>query len=119
MRPLVIAGLVGLCMAVASCRRPAYADPDAADRGSIVIGQQQCGSCHVIPGIPNADGIAGPPLGGIARRSMIAGVIPNTPGGLITWLRTPQAVVPGNAMPDMGLSEQQARDVAAYLDTLQ
>jgi hypothetical protein len=27
--------------------------------------------------------------------------------------------VPNNAMPDMGLSEQQARDVASYLYTLE
>jgi cytochrome c1 len=38
---------------------------------------------------------------------------------LITWLRDPQAIVPGNAMPNMGLQDQQARDIAAYLYTLQ
>jgi cytochrome c1 len=49
---------------------------------------------------------------------MIAGVMANTPDNLVAWLRAPQAAVPGNAMPDMGLSEQQARDAAAYLETL-
>jgi cytochrome c1 len=49
---------------------------------------------------------------------VIAGVVANTPADLIAWLRNPQAVIPGNAMPDMDLSEQQARDVAAYLYTL-
>ena len=46
---------------------------------------------------------------------MIAGVLPNTPENLVHWLRSPQAVVPGNAMPDVGLSDAQARDIAAYL----
>lgn len=119
MRPLAIAGLAGLCMAVAGCHGPDADDPGAAARGSIIIGQQQCGSCHVIPGIASANGVAGPPLAGLARRTMIAGVIANTPAGLAAWLRAPQAAVPGNAMPDMGLTDAQARDVAAYLDTLQ
>ncbi len=118
MRALAIIGLVGLGIAAAGCHMPAPAGPSAASRGAAVIDQQQCGSCHLIPGILDADGRSGPALGGFARRSMIAGVIANTPAGLVAWLRAPQAAVPGNAMPDMGLSEQQARDVAAYLETL-
>ena len=39
----------------------------------------------------------------------------NNPENLVTWLRDPQQVVPGNAMPDLGLTDQQARDIAAYL----
>lgn len=98
----------------------ATAAPSLADarRGAFVIEQAQCGSCHEIPGIPSADGLAGPPLRGFAERTMIAGVAANTPADLIEWLRAPQTVLPGNAMPDMGLSEQQASDVAAYLDGL-
>lgn len=88
------------------------------DRGAFAISQAQCGSCHAIPGVAGADGMSGPPLAGFARRSVIAGVIANTPAGLVAWLRAPQAAVPGNAMPDMDLSERQARDVAAYLYTL-
>jgi cytochrome c1 len=37
---------------------------------------------------------------------------------MVTWLRHPQSVVPNNAMPDLGLGENDARDITAYLDTL-
>ena len=68
-----------------------------------------------MPGVPNANGLVGPPLGGFARRTVIAGVLPNTPPNLVLWLRNPQAVTPGNAMPNVGLTDGQARDIAAYL----
>ena len=117
-RSLSVAILVGLGVSAAGCQRASMPGLGDVDRGSFVIGQAQCGSCHVIPGIAGADGLAGPPLKGFASRSVIAGVMANTPGGLVAWLRAPQAAVPGAAMPDMGLSEQQARDAAAYLYTL-
>lgn len=117
-RPPAIAGLLGLCIAAGGCQRPASTELGDPVRGALVIGHQQCGSCHLIPGVADADGASGPPLTGFAKRTVIAGVIANTPDGLTAWLRAPQAAVPGNAMPDMGLSEQQARDVAAYLEML-
>jgi cytochrome c1 len=60
----------------------------------------------------------GPPLDNIASRTMLAGVLPNTPQNLVHWLQAPQSVVPGNAMPDMELNDHDARDIAAYLETL-
>jgi len=42
----------------------------------------------------------------------------NTPGNLIHWLHYPQHAAPGNAMPSFHLSDQDARDIAAYLYTL-
>jgi cytochrome c2 len=96
----------------------AFPSSDAARRGRAIVIQAQCGACHQVPGVMGATGEVGPPLSGFARRTMIAGLLPNTPDNLTLWLRYPQRVVPGNAMPDMGLSEDQARDVAAYLDTL-
>ncbi len=119
MRRAAVAGTLAAALAVAGCTRTPGAGLGDAARGSFVIGQAQCGSCHAIPGIVNADGMAGPPLAGFARRSIIAGVMANPPADLVGWLRAPQSRVPGNAMPDMGLSDQQARDVAAYLYTLQ
>lgn len=77
-----------------------------------------CGACHAVPGVPQADGMVGPPLVHFARRTVVAGMLPNTPSNLVLWIRFPQSVVPGNAMPDTGLSDAQARDVAAYLYTL-
>jgi len=110
--------MTGLGAGLAACHpfdAAGLGDPKA---GAAVIDRQQCGSCHVIPGVANADGEAGPSLAGFAGRSMIGGMLPNSPAGLVAWLRSPQSVVPGNAMPDMGLSQQQAQDVAAYLYTL-
>ena len=86
--------------------------------GAELIAREGCGLCHTIPGIANAEGRIGPPLEHIGSRSYIAGVLRNSPDNMVTWLRHPQKVVPGNAMPDMGLSETDARAITAYLDTL-
>ena len=77
-----------------------------------------CGSCHKIPGVGEADGTIGPPLGGVGSRMYIAGLQQNTLENLVRWIAQPQEVQPGNAMPDLGVTEEQARDIAAYLYTL-
>jgi cytochrome c2 len=89
-----------------------------APHGKKVIEQVGCGACHEIPGIYTARGVVGPPLLFWSRRTIIAGELPNTPDNLVRWLKDPKAIEPGTAMPDLGLSDQQARDVAAYLYTL-
>lgn len=89
-----------------------------SDRGEIVIGEYRCGACHMIPGIHGANGVFGPPLNRMAVRSYIGGIYPNNPANLTQWLISPRAMKPKTAMPDLGLSEQQARDVTAYLETL-
>ena len=90
---------------------------DAA-AGRAAIRSYGCGACHTIPGVPGADALVGPPLTQFAYRQYVAGMLPNTPANLVTWIRTPQAVVPGNAMPDMGVTEADALNIAAYLATL-
>lgn len=87
-------------------------------RGARLIGSYGCGACHVVPGIAGADGVVGPPLTLIGRRIYLAGMLRNTPDNMATWLEQPQRIVPGNAMPDMSVTPQDARDIAAYLDTL-
>ena len=89
-----------------------------AHRGAMLIAQLGCGACHSIPGIENARGLVGPPLDNIGERTFIAGLLPNTPGNMVRWLKAPQSVVPGNAMPNMELSDRDAEDITAYLDTL-
>ncbi len=91
-----------------------YSGGDAR-RGAQVINMKQCGACHVIPGINGAAGLVGPPLFSFARRTYVAGEIANTPDNLVRWVMNPQSVEPHTAMPNLGLTEQQARDVAAYL----
>lgn len=90
---------------------------DAA-RGKSLVTAFGCAHCHTIPGVDDATGNVGPPLTRIGDRSFIAGMLRNEPGNLVRWLREPQSVVPGNAMPDTGLTEQQARDIAAFLYTI-
>ena len=88
------------------------------ERGTAVIQEVGCGACHTIPGIDGAEGTVGPPLNFWARRSYIAGEVPNTPDHLIQWVMNAHSIEPGTAMPDLDVTEQQARDVAAYLYTL-
>jgi putative membrane protein len=76
-----------------------------------------CQTCHTIPGVPGAAGTVGPPLDQVARRSYIAGG-PNAPDRLVQFLRHPRQVRPGTPMPEMGVTEPDARDIAAYLYTL-
>ncbi len=89
-----------------------------AQTGKQLIGHFGCGSCHVIPGVESADSMVGPPLNAWRRRIYIAGLLRNTPDNLQRWIQHPQQIVPNNAMPDMGISEEQAQDIAAYLYTL-
>jgi cytochrome c1 len=90
-----------------------------AHNGRTLIVHYGCGACHIIPGIYTARGLVGPPLYFYGRRTIIAGELPNSTENLIRWLRNPPAVEPGTAMPNLGLNQQQARDIAAYLDSLQ
>ena len=77
-----------------------------------------CGSCHTIPGIIGAHGEVGPSLEGIAGRSYIAGQLPNQPSNLERWIQHPHAVHPDSLMPELGVTEAQSRDIAAYLYSL-
>jgi cytochrome c len=86
--------------------------------GKQLIQSAGCGACHMIPGIYEARGLVGPPLLLFGRRTMIAGQLPNSPGNLARWIQHPKSVEPGTAMPDLGLTSDQAQDVAAYLYTL-
>ena len=91
--------------------------PDA-DRGKRAIHQYACATCHVIPGIVGANKPVGPPLDAMARRGVIAGIVPNNEANMVRWLRKPQEISPESAMPDLGVTERDARDIAAYLFTL-
>lgn len=89
-----------------------------AKHGKELITGYGCGACHLIPGIHAARGMVGPPLICFSQRTMIAGELPNTPENLARWIENPKAVEPHTAMPNLGLTEDQAYDVTAYLYTL-
>ena len=87
-------------------------------RGQLALFQYACNACHSIPGVVGSATRVGPPLDGIASRALIAGKLPNTQENLVHWLRRTQEVKPHTAMPQLGVTEQDARDMAAYLSTL-
>ncbi len=110
----------GRCL-IAGCNQGALANAGtaaSADRGKATIETYGCGKCHNIPGIPGANGVVGPPLESVTLRTYIGGNFPNTPDTLKHWIMAPQTMKPKTAMPSLGLSEPQARDVVAYLQTL-
>jgi cytochrome c len=74
-----------------------------------------CGSCHMIPGVVNARGMVGPSLEHFAQRSFIAGEVPNTTDNLVKWIVNPPSIEPKTAMPVLGVTPTEARDIAAYL----
>lgn len=115
---LIVALLLGGCRGSRpGVERVIVFGGDAA-RGEDVIRRAGCGACHTIPGIGEARGLVGPPLTSWSKRSFIAGALPNEPESLVRWIMNAQAVEPGTAMPDLDLTEAQARDAAAYLYTL-
>jgi cytochrome c2 len=87
-------------------------------RGKHALAQYACHACHTIPGVTGSKVHIGPPLAGIASRTLIAGKLPNTPDNMVRWIRTPQLFDPRTAMPAMGVTERDARDIAAYLRKL-
>lgn len=110
------AGTIATCGAA----RMAAAPPAM---GNAVLGRQAlyqhaCNACHMIPGVTGPEVHVGPSLAGFAARTNIAGVLPHTAENLERWLREPQAVKPGTAMPAMGVSPADARHIAAYLAEL-
>lgn len=90
-----------------------------SNNGRLLLRQFGCGSCHLIPGVATAEGKVGPPLSGIAGRAYLGGVLPNTPENMAAFIRDPKKADPQTAMPDLQVTEQHARDMVAYLYTLQ
>ena len=114
-RLALIAGL-GLGTLAVGAPAPEAAGP-AGDpvRGRLAIESHGCVACHQVPGIPNPGSSVGPALERLGQRIYLAGVIPNTPDNMVRWLRDPPAIDPRTLMPNTGLSETEARDIAAYL----
>ena len=114
--PALLLALVG-STALAQENVPPLAVGSPA-HGAALIAEKGCGACHQIPGIAGANGLVGPPLTLMGRRIFVAGLLRNTPQNLAAWVLEPQRFVPGNAMPSTGLTESEALDVAAYLETI-
>jgi cytochrome c len=113
-----LALLVSACSEISGVSTVTLAQNGDPQRGVQSFGDYGCISCHRIPGVPRARGIVGPPLDSWANRTFIAGQFPNTEENLTSWLMAPQAMMPGSAMPDMGVTWQDAQDMSAYLFSL-
>ena len=122
--PLALgAAFVGLLTACELPRAEARREAAALTGGNPSYGpplmrRYGCPTCHVIPGVDGATGRVGPPLAGVASRSYLGGVLPNTPRNMTLWIRDPRAVDSLTAMPNTGVSEGDARHISAYLYTL-
>jgi cytochrome c len=99
---------------------PAVEPGSPAAEGAQIIATKPCVGCHTIPGIPGANGQVGPNLGGVASRTKIAGgAVNNTgPDDLKKWILNPPAEKPGTLMPNVGLTDDEATKIVAYLETL-
>lgn len=89
------------------------------EAGRRAMTQYLCATCHQIPGVIGANKHVGPPLNGIAKRRYIGGVVPNTPETMVRWLQDPKQFDLLSAMPALGVTDKDARDMAAYLYTLE
>ena len=90
-----------------------------ASRGRELIRTYGCGACHTVPGVPGAVASVGPNLAGISARAYIAGVVPNQPENMMQWIMNPPGIDSKTAMPNLHVTARDARDIAAYLYTLQ
>jgi cytochrome c1 len=120
MRRLTVTVIAAGCVAASGCG----SGPDRSgasarfDQAKALI-SNNCGACHAVPGVNGANGRVGPPLAGIGSRQILAGHFANTPNNMVSWIEHPQHLLPGDAMPEMGLSHEQAQAIASYLYTLE
>ena len=126
-RNLLAVVVVGAALTVAACSNQGGAQDAGSrivrgaspDAGKTLIVRYGCGACHQIPGIKEAQGLVAPPLTDFGKRGTIAGHFSNTPDNLINWIHDPQGMLPGNDMPNLGVTRNEARNIAAYLENLQ
>lgn len=88
------------------------------EQGRQLLADYGCGACHVIPGVTGANAHVGPPLTEWSQRQYIAGSLPNTLDNLIVWIMNPQGIEPNTVMPVLGVREQEAIHMSAYLYSL-
>jgi len=115
--------MLGLSLSIAGCEQRDELQVSIpggnADRGEAMLAQYQCGVCHVIPGVAGARGQVGPSLEAFRHRVYLAGRLPNDPETLLRFIQDPPAMIPDTAMPDIDVSADHARDMAAYLYQLE
>lgn len=130
-KPVIITGIVAAVVAagiVAKLADDRYEESDlrrkaeamtggSVERGQLAFAKYGCGGCHMMSGMPQANGSVGPPLEGVGARAIIGGRLENKPENMEQWIEDPQKVSPGTAMPNLGVTPGDARDIAALLYT--
>jgi cytochrome c2 len=119
---VVLAAAAGISVDAIKARNDLLAHAAASTggdpaRGEAMFIQYGCGSCHGLKHVRKATGAVGPPLDGIAIRAVVAGKLDNSPANLQAWIRDPQRISPGTAMPDLNVGKRDARDITAFLYT--
>jgi cytochrome c2 len=123
---LLFAVAFAMALGISACSRVSsqhfrqaeiFTDGGNARAGARAIRKYGCHACHTISGVPGARGLVGPSLDGIADRSSLAGELPNNPANMMHWIQHPREVEPHTIMPEMNVSEDDSRDIAAYLYT--
>ena len=116
--------ITALTLVLLGCGKPPKDAAQLSAGGYSELGRREmqyygCASCHVIPGVPGAQGLIGPSLEHFANRNFIGGVLKNCPDNLVQWIEDSPAIDSRTAMPDLQIPEDQALNIACYLSTLQ
>ncbi len=120
-RPAICAFLFAallVCTTAAVAAKASQIADGNPELGRRLAERYHCGSCHTIPGVSAARGRLAISLDSFGQRSYIAGRIPNQAPLLARWIESPRSLIPDTAMPDMGVTPADARDIAAYLRQL-
>lgn len=126
LRRFVIICCVAVALIAASCAKKDARQIAAektgggdADAGKVAMVHYSCNACHSIPGVESSRATGGPSLAHWNTRQFIAKRWPNTPENLMKWIEDPRSLVDTTYMPNMGVQQKDARDIAAYLYTLE
>jgi cytochrome c len=123
-RPIALLVMIVMAVVFAACeddaviKRASELTGGNPARGRAKIEYYGCGACHTIPGVNGAHALVGPELTHFASRVYVAGVLPNSPQNVIRWIQNPKQVDSLTAMPNLNVSEEDARDITSYLYTL-
>ncbi|BEV15769.1 c-type cytochrome [Herbaspirillum sp. DW155] len=109
---LLVPLLLALCCGPALAGSP---DSDAIARGRRLLAERGCAACHRIPGVAPSGSLTGPPLEHAARSSYIAGILPTNERNMVRWIMHPRAIHPDSAMPELGITADEAAAMSAYL----
>ena len=114
--------LILLCTSLVACDGPPDRTSTLGDanttKGRQLVTSKGCVACHTFPDVEWPRGGLGPSLQNFGRQGLIAGRLPNQPGVLMEFVQNAPILVTGTAMPTILMTDQEARDVTAYLLTL-